>query len=303
MFPENPKTGDLFTLNNIQYRYNGTRWVAQPSGPPAPTTSVPTTVPPATVPPATESTGAAASTLSPEDQALVQSIVGSIAPWLMNTNENKLRALGQAGIRYVDQQTGRVVRYEGITKTLPGGQTVEPQYFEGDEYNISTLDPVEIRKIQARLQKGGFYLGNNFSMGTVDPQTIAAYSRAMVQANLNFTDVETVIENAQTVPYSSGAGGGLPRYKVTSSADLINVFDRASQDVLGRTLDQEEVSKLVKAYQATELGSLKSRQSVSAQAPTAQAFGQDQIAAENTQEADAYKFSQYAQAFEQLLGR
>lgn len=262
------------------------------AGPPAPTPT-PTTVAPAA------STGG----LSAEDQALVQSVIGTLAPWLMNTNENKLKAIGQAGTRYVDEQTGRVIRYEGITKTLPGGQKVEPQYFEGDEYNISALDPVDIRKIQARLQKGGFYLGDSFTMGTVGPETVKAYLRALEQANLNFTDVDTVIENSQTVPYSAGSGGGLPRYRVTSSSDLTNVFDRASQDVLGRTLDQEEVSKLVKAYQATELGSLKSRQSVSAQAPTAQAFGQEQIEAENMQEADAYKFSQYAQAFEQLLGR
>jgi hypothetical protein len=292
MFPENPKTGDVFTLNNVVYKYDGKAWVPQSSGP-----SGPTTTPTTTVPPAAPSGG-----LSAEDEALVRSIVGSLAPWLMNTNENKLRAIGQSGIRYVDQQTGRVTRYEGITKALPGGQKLEPQYFEGDEYNISAFDPVEIRNLQARLQKGGFYLGDRFTMGTVGPETIKAYARALEQANLNFLDVNAVIENSQTTPYVAGSGGTLPRYRLTASADLTSVFDRASQDVLGRSLDSEEVGKLVKAYQATELGALKSRQAVSAQAPTAQAFGQERIAAGNTEEADAYKFTQMAQAFEQLLG-
>lgn len=269
------------------------------AGPPAPTTTAPasptTTVAPApttTVPP-----------LSPEDQAIVDAIINSLPPWLQNTNENKRQAIAQAGVAYVDKQTGRVI-YEGITRTLPSGEELQPRYFEGDEYDITALDPVQIRNLQDKLQKGRFYLNDKFTIGTVGPETIRAYKRALEVANLNFLDVDTVLENAQTVPYAGGVGGGgLSRYRVTSSSDLSRIFDTASQSVLGRTLDPEEVSKLVKAYQATELGSLQSKQTVGTQAPTAQSFGAERIEAENTDEADAYKFTQYAQAFEQLLGR
>lgn len=256
------------------------------AGPPAPTTTVPATT-----------------ALSAEDQALVEAIKGQLPSWLFNTNESKLEAIGQAGVQYVDKATGRVIRYEGITKPLPSGEGLQPQYFEGDEYNISALDPVDIRDLQTKLLKGGFFLGDRPTIGTVGPETIKAYYRALEQANLNFTDVDTVINNAQKVPYSGGAGGSLPKYRITSSSDLAAVFDRASQSVLGRTLDQEEVNKLVKAYQGVEVGALKNRQQVSAQAPQAQTFGVEQIENQNEDEAMAYKFSQYAQAFEQLLGQ
>lgn len=278
--------------------------------PPSPTTTAPasptTTAAPApttTVPPAPTTTVPAGPALNPEDQAIVQAIINQLPPWLQNTNENKRQAIAQAGVAYVDQQTGRVI-YEGITRTLPSGEKLEPRYFEGDEYDITALDPVQIRNLQDKLQKGRFYLNDKFTMGTVGPETIRAYKRALEVANLNFLDVETVLENSQTVPYAGGVGGGgLSRYRVTSSSDLSRIFDSASQSVLGRTLDVEEVNKLVKAYQSTELGALQSKQTVAASAPTAQTFGTERIEAENTDEADAYKFTQYAQAFEQLLGR
>lgn len=270
-----------------------------PPGPPAPTTTAPAS-PTTTVAPAPTTTVPG---LSPQDQAIVDAIINSLPPWLQNTNENKRQAIAQAGVAYVDQQTGRVI-YEGITRTLPSGEKLQPRYFEGDEYDITALDPVQIRNLQDKLQKGRFYLNDKFTIGTVGPETIRAYKRALEVANLNFLDVDTVLENAQTVPYAGGVGGGgLSRYRVTSSSDLSRIFDTASQSVLGRTLDPEEVSKLVKAYQATELGSLQSKQTVGTQAPTAQSFGAERIEAENTDEADAYKFTQYAQAFEQLLGR
>jgi len=214
-----------------------------------------------------------------------------------------LDALGISGKLQVDKTTGRVITgsYLGQTKTVDG-QVLQPQYFEGDEYDIATLDQEAVIGLQKRLKQGGYFLGETYSSGIVRESTILAYKRALVDANLGFMSLDQALERSATNPYSSGTGS-LQKYKVTSSADLQNVFDKTSQNVLGRTLDQEQLNNLVKTYQSTELGSLKSQAGVSAQAPSAQAFGETRIEQTNQDESDAYKFAQYAQVFEKLLGQ
>jgi hypothetical protein len=84
--------------------------------------------------------------------------------------------------------------------------------------------------------------------------------------------------------------------------DLSNVFDKVSQNVLGRTLDTEELDKLVNTYQGVELAGQKSQAGVAEQAPTAAAFAQKKIEVGNQDEADAFQFAQYAQTLERMLG-
>lgn len=215
-----------------------------------------------------------------------------------------LDALGISGKLQVDKSTGRVVAgsYLGQTKTVDG-QVLQPQYFEGDEYDIATLDQEAIIGLQKQLKQGGYFLPNEtFSSGIVRESTISAYKRALIDSNLSFMSLDQTLERSLTTPYSGGTGT-LKKYKVTSAADLQNVFDKTSQSVLGRTLDTEQLNNLVKTYQDTELTSLKSQAGVSAQAPSAQAFGETRIEQTNQDESDAYKFAQYAQVFEKLLGQ
>ena len=257
------------------------------AGPPPP----PTTVPPTTVP---------AGGGTPLENALIT--LGQLGLGF-GTNPT-LDALGISGKLEVDRTTGRVITgsYLGQTKIVDG-QTLQPQYFEGDEYDIATLDQQAIIGLQKQLKQGGYFLPNEtFSSGIVRESTISAYKRALIDANLGFMSLDQVMKRSLETPYSGGTGA-LKKYKVTSAADLQNVFDKASQGVLGRTLDTEQLNKLVKTYQSTELGSLQSQAGVSAQAPSAQAFGETRIEQTNQDESDAYKFAQYAQVFEKLLGQ
>jgi len=220
----------------------------------------------------------------------------------LGNSDGQLDVLGLTGAIRVDRATGRVIQdsYTGPTKTI-GGQEVQPQYFEGDEYDISTLDAEKVISIQRELQAGGYFAGESFNPGVVRDSTIKAYKRALEDANQSFISYSDVIKRSKTIPYSGG-GTGLKKYKITAAPDLESVFDKVSQNVLGRQLDTEQLNKLVETYQSTEVQSQKSPAGVSAQAPSAQAFAQQKIEVGNQDEADAFQFAQYAQTLERMLG-
>jgi hypothetical protein len=141
---------------------------------------------------------------------------------------------------------GRLIpsTYQGPSKTI-GGQQVLPRYFEGDEQSIATWDAETVIGWQKLLAAGNYFLGESYQPGIVRQSTLDAYKRALSDANMSFISVEEALERSKKFPYAGGAGG-LKKYRMTSSMDLSNVFDKVSQSVLGRTLDTEELDKLVK---------------------------------------------------------
>jgi hypothetical protein len=199
-------------------------------------------------------------------------------------------------------QNGRLIpsTYTGPTKTV-GGQPVQPQYFEGDEQSIATWDAEDVIAWQKRLAAGGYFSGQSYQPGIVRQSTLDAYKRALIDANQSFISVEQALERSKQFPYSGG-GGSLRKYRMTAATDLQNVFDKVSQNVLGRTLDTEELDKLVKTYQGVELAGQKSQAGVAEAPPTAAAFAQKKIEAGNQDEADAVQFAGYAQTLERMLG-
>lgn len=231
--------------------------------------------------------------LSPDAQAIIASVQASLGIGAPGKD-----VLGLEGKGVFDN--GRLIQYEGPRKTV-GGEQVLPQYFEGDEQAIATWDAEEVIAWQKRLAAGGYFAGQSYQPGIVRQSTLDAYKRALVDANQSFISVEQALERSKKFPYSGG-GGGLKKYRMTSATDLQNVFDKVSQNVLGRTLDTEELDKLVKTYQGVELAGQKSQAGVAEAAPTAAAFAQKKIEAGNQDEADAVQFAGYAQTLERMLG-
>jgi hypothetical protein len=233
--------------------------------------------------------------LSPETQAIIAAVQGSLG--FGGPGRDILGFEGQG-----EFQDGRLIpsTYTGPRKTV-GGEQVLPQYFEGDEQNIATWDAEEVIAWQKRLASGGYFLGQSYQPGIVRQSTLDAYKRALTDANQSFISVEQALERSKKFPYSGGTGS-LTKYRMTSATDLESVFDKVSQNVLGRTLDIEDLNKLVKTFQGVELAGQKSQAGVAEQAPTAAAFAQKKIEAGNQDEADAVQFAGYAQTLERMLG-
>ena len=231
--------------------------------------------------------------LSPELQAAVSIVQGVLG---LGGGGKDVLGLEGSGVF----ENGRLVGYEGPTKTV-SGQQIQPQYFEGDEQSIATWDAQDVIAWQKRLAAGGYFLGESYQPGIVRQSTLDAYKRALIDANQSFISVEQALERSKKFPFSGG-GGSLKKYRVTSAPDLQNVFDKVSQNVLGRTLDTEELDKLVKTYQGVELAGQKSQAGIAEAPPTAAAFAQKKIETANQDEADAIQFAGYAQTLERMLG-
>jgi hypothetical protein len=233
--------------------------------------------------------------MTPEMQAFAQA-----NPWLFATETGK-NLIGGMGKVYVDKTTGRVLRYEGPTnKDVSVGELKQAQYVQGDEYQISGLSPEAIQQYQARLKKGGYFKpSETFTPGKVNESTINAMNRLLGDANLNFVTAESALETSQSNPYN-GNGGGVPKYKITAAPDLETIFQSVAQKELGRSIDPEQMKSMVDTYQKREATGGKVAGST-VQMPSATGFATEQIPTVNQDEADAYKFVQYAQVFDKLL--
>lgn len=272
--------------------------------PPIPPTTVPpTTVPPTTVPPVPP-TGQL-----PNNQQVQQDIAAYLAAnpafaSLFQT-EIKVSALGVPGTKVLDKtDPTRVLRYEGFQAVDPAtGQQVPPKYYDGDNYVLATYGPEKQLQIIGQLQKAN-YLTDRYKAGDPLTKPIAAMSALMTEANITGQSWEKLLQFRQANPVSV-ATGSLQTYRVTNPTDLRAVFRKAAQDTLGRAdLPAEQVDRMINAYQQSE----RSYQQKAAaggtvtQAPSASTFGAERIEQQNPDEATAYKFAQFAQVFEKLLG-
>lgn len=222
-------------------------------------------------------------------------------------------AIGITGTQYYDPATGQPLGYYGYTaigqkQVYSAGRygeqkvEVQPKFFDGDEDQIRRKSPEEIGSIQQQMVSAGL-LSGKFNPGLADDKTVAAYKTLLGWANSFGVDSPYLaVQRLKEAGYQ-GKNVGTAKY-VTNAADLKNVFDKTAQNVLGRTLDEQSLNRLVTAYQQEEKAPTQNTviAGTKVKEPTAAVFGEKKITAQNKDEADAYKFAQYAQVLERLLG-
>jgi hypothetical protein len=98
-----------------------------------------------------------------------------------------------------------------------------------------------------------------------------------------------------------GGGGGSPKYVVSNPDELKLIAKKVSQETLGRELNDEDIDRFVKAYQAQELQAQKSS------GVTTRVAGADVVAQEFAQEsapteAAAYEYLGYVNKFVDAIG-
>ena len=209
---------------------------------------------------------------------------------------------GVSGNRQASKATGLPIAgsYTGFKISQPSDAgrrgidpSIEPRYFDGDEDLLNTLSREDVMTIQTGMKQAGI-LGK-FRLGVVDEATSTAFIKVLGQSNKIGGDYMQGLKLLQQAGPASddGSGGGLGR-RVSNPDDLGKVIDNSAGLVLGRKVDPAMKQRLVQAYQMLE------RQNT---APDAGVFAEKKIGQQNSAEADAYKFAQYAQVFEKLLGQ
>jgi hypothetical protein len=120
-----------------------------------------------------------------------------------------------------------------------------------------------------------------------DPKTIYYAKEAMGLINTSpeirgkqLSDALPLLAKTPIIT-STGAGKKLPAYSVTNPADLRAVFKKTAQDLLGRTLGDGDLNRMVEAYQQKESTYQKAAYAGGgvnvSQAPNAQTFAQSSL--------------------------
>ena len=182
-------------------------------------------------------------------------------------------------------------------------------YTTKDWQMLLTMSQTDVISVQQLLMKAypGFKpraLGDR-----TDPKTITYFKYALGRINQEPTiqgqDIMTALPWMVANPLPISSGSGLPSFKLTNPIDLKTIFNKASQSVVGRELDEADLNKLVSTYQAAELDYQKGKTASAGaivMAPDAGAFAAQKILEENPTEASATSHADYIGALSKMMG-
>lgn len=182
-------------------------------------------------------------------------------------------------------------------------------YTTKDWQMLLSMSKDDVISVQQQLMKAypGFKpraLGDR-----TDPKTITYFKYALGRINqeptLQGQDVMTALPWMIANPLPTSSSGGLPAFKLTNPIDLKTIFNKASQSVVGRQLDEADLKKLVTTYQAAELDYQKGKAAKAGavvMAPDASAFAAKKILQQNPAEASATSHADYIGALSKMMG-
>lgn len=212
-------------------------------------------------------------------------------------SEDQLKALlaqqtaSTTGLPSDYQLPKRTYTLGGVTRTYSGNQLINLSTGEmRPMYNINT-DPSGVigQELQKNGPKGlstflkqlknlGFY-GSSYVGNGTSAQDINAVQQFLLYSNITGLDRQSALISAATnlpTGFSSGSGGS---YQLTSPEDLRAVFQATAQQVIGRGLSEDDITKLVNSYQGLErsAGYAASGRGGYTAPPSAQTYATDQL--------------------------
>lgn len=182
-------------------------------------------------------------------------------------------------------------------------------YTTRDWQILLSMSKEDVISVQQQLMKA--YLGfKPRALGDrTDPKTITYFKYALGRINqesaIQGQEILTALPWMIANPLPISSGSGLPAFKLTNPIDLKTIFNKASQSVVGRQLDEADLKKLVTTYQAAELDYQKGKAAKAGavvMAPDAGAFATKKVLETNPVEASAYSHSDYIGALSKMMG-
>lgn len=188
--------------------------------------------------------------------------------------------------------TGKVITRDG-----------QPFYYDVDnEPGVvwSSLTPRSRNSLMEKLAAAGFMSENSIGDYSSELTAIAQWLQASNYSGLeknNFLSSRLAGESVV-----NRGGGSAPTYRVSNPDELKLIAKKVSQQTLGRELNDEDVDRFVKAYQAQEIAGQSQTGGV-----VTQTMGSDVAAQQFAQEvapteANAYKYLGYVNKFVDSIG-
>lgn len=165
--------------------------------------------------------------------------------------------------QYDDSRFGRLNPQSYITN-------VKPIYFDGDEYIPSNWGAAQIWEIQQHLAKVGL-LRTNFTRNTWDSATRNAYKELLALSNAQGMKADQTLQHLLSSSSSDSTDGNLFKVdefgnvvpaggktvqplitQTTDPAALRRTFRKAVIETLGEGWSQDEINKMVAAYNNVE---------------------------------------------------
>lgn len=142
---------------------------------------------------------------------------------------------------------------EGMATSTSYDLTTQPAYI------LTTMDPKKREEILRELYLRGGYQGQKRGNG-ISNSDISAFQDYLRYANIRGVDFEKALylykDDNPINPYLQAGGGGGGRKapkQVTNPADLKAVFKKASQDLLGRAIDDNVAEQFVQSFQNQQI--------------------------------------------------
>lgn len=224
---------------------------------------------------------AAGASTQPVTYAPGQRLIVENGKWKVYTGEGLVDA------------TGKVITRDG-----------QPFYYDVDnEPGVvwSSLTPRSRNSLMDKLAAAGFMSENSIGDYSSEMTAIAQWLQASNYSGLeknNFLSSRLAGESVV-----NRGGGSAPTYRVSNPDELKIIAKKVSQQTLGRELNDEDVDRFVKAYQAQEIAGQKQPSG----GVVTQTMGSDVAAQQFAQEiapteANAYKYLGYVNKFVDSIG-
>ena len=273
---------------------------APPTTRPTSTTTPPTTTPPTTTPPTTAppTTGTTVPTFD--------DIQNSTPPAGGTTTGTTTGPRYLPPPRYAKDSNGKWYVYDGQGLVTADGKISDLYYDINNDPGIfyASMTPAQRLEVLGKLNDSGFYTAGNIGNYASDLNAIAAWLEYSNNAGLSRElALDQIVSTGATMP-KTGTGGTPRTYKTSNTDDLKVMAKKISQDTLGRSMTDEELSRFAATYQQSEIDYQKSmyagRTTEDMQQPdiAAQEFSQELAPTE----ANAYKYLGYVDKFFNSIG-
>lgn len=318
---EQEQIGGQRSASPSQYEFAGKQTPTTTSIPPRTTTSTPstTTIPPTTTTqsPVTTVPPTTTSTTMPAKKQSTTTTQPPVSPDSTIPGETPIGGLGISSPTSSGLAGGVTKNYKPPTNAQLK-DTANPYTYTNEDWQLLiTMPQTDVVAIQQNLMKAfpGFKptsLGNRY-----DPKTIKYFKSALGRINQFSADPEdpfgvrgkTTVEAIKAIAknpmaLTGATGTSLPTYRLTSPTDLKAVFKKASEEMLGRSLGEGDLNRLIQAYQTSETQYQKAASTAGAtavQAPSPTTFAMDKIQKDFGDEVDTNKMDNIFSAVDKAL--